>query len=71
MKSLDIPIVITPTLTLPRQRGRGIPGVPDENKLAPGITSELGTGDRRLATLMWGGGAVYISSMILPMGVRP
>jgi hypothetical protein len=32
MKSLDIPIVITPTLTLPRQRGgRGIPGFPDEN----------------------------------------
>jgi hypothetical protein len=33
MKSLDIPIVITPTLTLPRQRGRGIPGFPDGNYL--------------------------------------
>jgi hypothetical protein len=31
MKSLDIPIVITPTLTLPHQRGRGNPGIPDEN----------------------------------------
>jgi len=29
MKRLYIPIVITPTLTLPRQRGRGIPGFPD------------------------------------------
>jgi hypothetical protein len=26
MKSLDIPIVITPTLTLPHQRGRRNPG---------------------------------------------
>ncbi len=26
MKSLDIPIVITPTLTLPRQRGGEFPG---------------------------------------------
>jgi hypothetical protein len=33
MKSLDIPIVITPTLTLPPQRGRGNPRVPDENYL--------------------------------------
>jgi hypothetical protein len=33
MKSLDIPIVITPTLTLPRQRGRGILGFPDENQI--------------------------------------
>jgi hypothetical protein len=33
MKSLVIPIVITPTLTLPRQRGRGIPGFPEENEL--------------------------------------
>ena len=33
MKSLDTPIGITPTLTLPRQRGRGIPGLPDENEL--------------------------------------
>jgi hypothetical protein len=31
MKSLYIPIIITPTLTLPRQRGRGIPGFPDQN----------------------------------------
>jgi len=29
MKSLDIPIVITPTLTLPPQRRRGILGFPD------------------------------------------
>jgi hypothetical protein len=36
MKSLDIPIVITPTLTLPRQRGRGIPGFRDENELTNG-----------------------------------
>jgi hypothetical protein len=33
MKSLDIPIVITPTLTLPPQRGRGNPGFPDGNEL--------------------------------------
>jgi hypothetical protein len=33
MKSLEIPIVITPTLALPRQRGRGIPGFPNENLL--------------------------------------
>jgi hypothetical protein len=33
MKSLDIPIVIAPTLTLPRQRGRGIPGFSDGDKL--------------------------------------
>ncbi len=31
MKSLDILNVITPTLTLPPQRGRGIPGFPDGN----------------------------------------
>jgi len=29
MKGLDIPFVITPTLTLPPQRGRGIPGFAD------------------------------------------
>jgi hypothetical protein len=34
MKSLDIPIVITPTLSLSPQRGRGIPGIPDENQLS-------------------------------------
>jgi len=33
MKGLDIPIVVTPTLTLPPQRGRGIPRFPDENEL--------------------------------------
>ena len=33
MKSLDMPIVITPTLTLPHQRGRGNPGFTDENYL--------------------------------------
>ncbi len=33
MKRLYIPIVITPTLTLPRQRGRGIPGFPDGHYL--------------------------------------
>jgi hypothetical protein len=31
MRSLDIAFVITPTLTLPPQRGRGIPEFPDEN----------------------------------------
>jgi len=32
MKGLDVPIVITPTLSLPRlSRGRGIPECPDEN----------------------------------------
>ena len=30
-KSLDIPLVITPTLTLPPRRGRGIIRFPDEN----------------------------------------
>jgi len=30
MKSLDVPIVITPTLTLPHHRGRGNPGLPHE-----------------------------------------
>jgi len=29
MKGFDIPFVITPTLTLPPQRGRGIPGFAD------------------------------------------
>jgi hypothetical protein len=33
MKGLDIPIVVTPTLTLPPQRGRGIPRFPDGNYL--------------------------------------
>ncbi len=33
MESLDFPIFITPTLTLPPQRGREIPGFPDGNKL--------------------------------------
>ena len=33
MKGLDIPIVVTPTPTLPPQRGRGIPRFPDENYL--------------------------------------
>jgi hypothetical protein len=32
MKSLDLSIVITPTRILPYQRGRGIPGFPDENQ---------------------------------------
>jgi len=44
MKSLDIPIVITPTLTLPHQRGRGIPGFPDENELRYGMRGGLARG---------------------------
>ena len=35
MKSLYIKIVIAPTLPLPRQRGRGIPALPDGLKLSP------------------------------------
>jgi hypothetical protein len=44
MKSLDIPIVITPTLTLPHQRRRGIPGLPDENELRYGMRAGLARG---------------------------
>ena len=41
MKSLDIPIVITPTLT-PRQRGRGIFGFPHGHYLENNFLNLLG-----------------------------